>query len=155
MTDRRSGFTLIEVMIALAILALVAVLGYRALASLTDSEARLTAEAQHWRDLDALFARLEADMREALPRDVRTGGGTEPAWFGDVDGATVRVLLDATGLDEGNVFVIRLNESQRAAVSVGSIESLLCIQWTQLAPETVAFPLDSLALTPMPLPQST
>ena len=62
-------------------------LGYRALASLTDSEARLAAEAQRWRDLDALFARLEADMRAALPRDVRTGAATEPAWVGDVDDA--------------------------------------------------------------------
>ena len=87
MSMRRSGFTLIEVVIALAILALVAVLGYRALASLTDSEVRLTAEAKRWRDLDALFARLEADMREALPRDVRTGAGTESAWIGDVDAA--------------------------------------------------------------------
>jgi general secretion pathway protein J len=85
MTRRRSGFTLVEVMIALAILALVAVLGYRGLASLADSEARLTEEARRWRELDALFARLEADMREALPRDARTDGGTEPAWVGDRD----------------------------------------------------------------------
>jgi len=87
MTARRGGFTLIELLIALAILALVAALGYRALASLTDSEAKLAAEAVHWRNLDALFARLEADARGALPRDVRTGAGTEPAWIGLVDSA--------------------------------------------------------------------
>jgi general secretion pathway protein J len=87
MTRRRHGFTLIELVIALAILALVATLAYRALASLTDSEARLTAEAEHWRSLDALFARLEADVREALPREARTGGGTEPAWLGGADSA--------------------------------------------------------------------
>jgi general secretion pathway protein J len=80
----RKGFTLIELLIALAILALVATLGYRALAALTDSEARLAAEGVHWRNLDALFARLEADARAALPRDVRTGAGTEPAWMGSV-----------------------------------------------------------------------
>jgi general secretion pathway protein J len=87
MTRRPPGFTLIELLIALAILALVATLGYRALSSLTDSEAKLTLEAQHWRNLDGLFARLEADLREALPREVRTGSGTEPAWIGDMDGA--------------------------------------------------------------------
>jgi general secretion pathway protein J len=84
MTRRRDGFTLIEVLIALSILALVATLGYRALAALTDSEARLAAEGVHWRNLDALFARLEADARAALPREVRTGAGTEPAWIGRV-----------------------------------------------------------------------
>jgi len=85
--SRRRGFTLIELLIALAILALFATLGYRAIASLTDSEAKLAAEGVHWRNLDALFARLEADARGALPRDVRTGAGTEPAWIGFVDGA--------------------------------------------------------------------
>ena len=84
MTPRRAGFTLIELLVALAILALVSVLGYRALWSLSESEAQLTAEALYWRNLDGMFARLEADMREALPREVRTGIGSEPAWIGDV-----------------------------------------------------------------------
>ncbi len=83
--DRMRGFTLIEILIALAILALISALGYRALGSLADSEAKLTAESVRWRALDGLFARLEADLREAQPRDVRVGGGTEAAWVGDVD----------------------------------------------------------------------
>lgn len=83
--SRPSGFTLIEILIALAILAVIAVLGYRAVASLTESETRLTAEAERWRALDAMFARLEADLRAAQPRDVRTGGGTEPAVLGSID----------------------------------------------------------------------
>ena len=78
--SRSTGFTLIELLIALAILGLVAVLSYRALSSLTDSEVKLTAEARHWRDLDTLFARLEADIRGALPRDARTGG-SESEWL--------------------------------------------------------------------------
>jgi general secretion pathway protein J len=86
MTRRRiGGFTLIEIVIALAIMALLALLGYRAVASLSDSEARLSAEAQRWRALDTLFARLEADVRQAVPRAVRNGVGTEPAWVGAAD----------------------------------------------------------------------
>ena len=85
MRRRRDGFTLIELLIALGILALVAMLGYRALAALTESEAKLAAEAGRWGALDALFARLEADARTALPRDVRTGADWEPGWIGGVD----------------------------------------------------------------------
>jgi general secretion pathway protein J len=85
MKRHRAGFTLIELLIALAILGLFAVFGYRALAALTGSEAKLAAEASHWLALDAFFARLEADARAALPRDVRTGTGLEPAWIGGVD----------------------------------------------------------------------
>jgi general secretion pathway protein J len=76
------GFTLLEVLIAIAILALVAVLGYRALAALSDSETRLAAEAEHWRALDLFFARLEGDLRQAMPRAIRVGSGREPAWLG-------------------------------------------------------------------------
>lgn len=79
--ERARGFTLIEIMVALAILAVVAVLAYRATAAMTDGEARLTAESGHWRTLDRFFARIEADMREAVPRASRHGGGGEPAWW--------------------------------------------------------------------------
>jgi general secretion pathway protein J len=84
---RIGGFTLIEILIALAILALVAVLGYRALSSLTESEVRLAAESERWRSLDALFARLESDMRLAQPREVRVGPSSEPGWRADKDDA--------------------------------------------------------------------
>jgi general secretion pathway protein J len=87
MKRHRAGFTLIELLIALGILGLFAVLGYRGLAALTESEAKLAAEAAHWGALDTLFARLEADARAAVPRDVRTGAGSEAAWVGDVDPA--------------------------------------------------------------------
>lgn len=85
---RESGFTLIEILIALAILGLISVLGYRAVSTLTGSEGELSAESERWRGLDAMFARLESDMRLAQPRDVRTGNrSSEPAWFAQRDGA--------------------------------------------------------------------
>ncbi len=81
------GFTLIEVLVALAILGVIAVLAYRATAAMTDGETRLAAETDRWRGLDAFFARLEADARQAVPRPVRFGTRVEPAWNAEPDAA--------------------------------------------------------------------
>ncbi len=75
------GFTLVEVLVALAILAITAALAYRGTAALVDGEVRLTSEATRWRTLDAVFTRLEADLRQAQPRPVRVGTAREPAWL--------------------------------------------------------------------------
>jgi general secretion pathway protein J len=92
--SRSRGFTLIEVLLALAIFGVISVLAYRATAALTDGEARLSAEAQRWRNLEALFARFEADIRQAIPRDSRIGPRTEPAWLALVaDGAGNAALV--------------------------------------------------------------
>ena len=80
----RRGFTLLEVLIAIAIVATIAVMGYRAVAALADSESRLSIEAARWRALDAFFARLEGDLREAVPRGARLGATREAAWLGTV-----------------------------------------------------------------------
>ena len=75
------GFTLVEVLLALAIFGVIAALSYRAIATLTDGEAQLSAAAQRWRSLDALFTRFEADIRQAVPRASRTAAGVEPPWL--------------------------------------------------------------------------
>jgi type II secretion system protein J len=77
----RRGFTLVEVLVALAILAITVALAYRGTAALVDGEVRLTSEATRWRTLDAVFTRLEADLRQAQPRPIRVGAAREPAWL--------------------------------------------------------------------------
>jgi general secretion pathway protein J len=81
------GFTLIEVLLALAILALIATLGYRAVAALSDSETALATEATRWRTLDLFFARFEGDLRQAIPRPARLSDTRAPAWTGAADAA--------------------------------------------------------------------
>jgi general secretion pathway protein J len=92
-TSLRTGFTLLEVLIAIAIVALISVLGYRAIAALSDSETKLAAEATRWRTLDLFFARLEGDLRQAMPRSARLSETREAAWAGATDAMGNGVLV--------------------------------------------------------------
>lgn len=83
---RMRGFTLVEILIALAIFATISVLAYRAVDAMTGSESRLAQEAAHWRLLEQLFNRIEADAQQALPRPLISGNQTLPPWQASVDG---------------------------------------------------------------------
>jgi len=96
---RPRGFTLVEVLVALAILAVFATFAWRATGSLVEGEAHLALEAQRWQRLDALFARLEGDLRAAVPRSIRAPQGREPAFAGAGagDGAAAFAFTRAGG----------------------------------------------------------
>ena len=103
--SRAGGFTLVEALVAVAILAIVALIAWRATAAMADSEAHLAGETARWRTLDALLTRMEADMREAIPRTVRHGASREVAWSAapvDAAGNTTLVFSRAgpDALDE-------------------------------------------------------
>lgn len=68
----QQAFTLIEVLAAMVIFAIMAVMSYRALAGVLDSRERLEAEATKWRNLAIFFARLEQDVSATLNRPVRS-----------------------------------------------------------------------------------
>lgn len=72
---KAKGFTLIEVLVALGIFAVISVMGYRGLSALIDSERHLASEAARWQQLDRFFTELESDFRYAAPRGGRDPGG--------------------------------------------------------------------------------
>jgi general secretion pathway protein J len=77
---RARGFTLIEVMVALLILSIVALMSYRGLVAVLDARDHVARETDKWRRVASFLARFERDVRMAAPRSVRTGASSAPAW---------------------------------------------------------------------------
>ena len=78
---RAAGFTLIEMLVAIALLAVVAVLSYRGLDEILRARETLTSHMTSERALSQLFAQVSVDLRSAARDDeigqppVRVGGG--------------------------------------------------------------------------------
>jgi len=87
------GFTLVELLAALLILSLLALMSYRALGAVLDTRDHLRDEAAKWRRAEGFFAHFESDLRLAAPRPARNAavaaGAADaaplPAWRGGAD----------------------------------------------------------------------
>ena len=132
------GFTLLELVVALAIFALISVFAYRALDLVLDTRAKVTAEGKKWRDITLLFTRLEQDLSRLANRPVRDSRDlVSPALLGEpvaVGEDDAQLAFTRMGL-EGQSGV--LNDVQRLGYRLrnGKVEMLI---WSVLdqAPRT-------------------
>jgi general secretion pathway protein J len=69
------AFTLIEVMVALAIFAVLTLIAYRTLTSVIDTRERLQKMSSTLRDQALFFSRLENDIAAIMPLTIRNGDG--------------------------------------------------------------------------------
>lgn len=77
------GFTLIEVIVALSIFAILSVVGYKGLNSLIQAKERVVAEDRKWQQLILFFDRVGLDVRQSVNRPIRARDGSlEPAFVG-------------------------------------------------------------------------
>ena len=93
MQRAQSGLTLIELIVAVALLALLTVMAYRGLDSMTLANDRTLAETERWRAATLLLERFAADVSQPARRQVRGPGGVLlPAWWG-------RPMTEASDMD--------------------------------------------------------
>jgi len=77
--NRTVGFTLVELLVALAIFALLAAFAYRGLNILLESRATLAKESRKWRDVALFVGRVERDLQAVLNRRAKNTYGNDMA----------------------------------------------------------------------------
>lgn len=78
---RQRGFTLLEVLVAMAIAVLVAALAYESFSVATDATERTAAAAKRLNHIDRALQLIETDLRHALSRGGKDALGLEMAAF--------------------------------------------------------------------------
>jgi general secretion pathway protein J len=74
-TGHARGFTLIEVLVAIAIFGVMSGVAYRALTSVLESRERLDIEHKKWRSMSIALSRIEQDLGAIRVRPARDTGG--------------------------------------------------------------------------------
>ena len=72
--SKARGFTLVELLVAIAIFAIMSVVAYRGLNGILQARERVTLESRKWRELALFFARVEGDLTAVIDRPIRDDG---------------------------------------------------------------------------------
>ena len=91
---KTGGFTLLEVLVAIGVFSVVAMVSYTTLDTYLDQRERLTVHYGKLERLQRLFILLERDIQFATRRSVRVDGDTEPAIVGE-EGSSLLTLTVA------------------------------------------------------------
>ena len=72
----QGGFTLIEILVALAVFAIASLIAYRGLDAVASTKGALDREIRFWRELGMVFDRLDADLLQIAPHPLPDGPST-------------------------------------------------------------------------------
>jgi general secretion pathway protein J len=82
---REGGFTLMELLVATLVLAVLSIMAYRGLTAVQESERHLARVAGRWQDISRVVDRLGRDIRQATERPGFDGRSRLPAFLGRRD----------------------------------------------------------------------
>lgn len=83
---QQRGFTLIEIVVAIIVMSILAIISFRGMSSMLDARDHLTAYTQKWYHLSVFFSQLESDLLQLRERKIRDRhGAVLPTFIGKPD----------------------------------------------------------------------
>jgi general secretion pathway protein J len=112
-TASQRGFTLIEVLVAMAITAVVGVMAYATLNSSVDAVERSEQQTRRLNDINTFFAIFSKDIRQVVARSVRNEEGQMESALLSQEGDLVGLRLTRTGWQNPRPEVFVRSQLQR------------------------------------------
>ena len=140
---RNSGFSLLELLVALVIFALLATMTFRGIAQLATATQRINLDNRKWREVSLLIERLEEDISHAIDRPWRDQHGlVQPAFQGNNQSSNQYTpQLDLVRLENTQVIRLAYRHHQQR------LEMLLWppLEQAPLTPASIATLLENVA----------
>lgn len=100
------GFTLVELLVAMAVLAVLAAVSFRGLSSVLEAQAHVQSETRRWNDVAVLVAQMGRDLSLAVARPARDDAGRARAAL---------IMGNLQNEAQGQLMVTRLGDGDGAS----------------------------------------
>ncbi|HQU14848.1 MAG: type II secretion system protein GspJ [Chromatiales bacterium 21-64-14] len=135
-----TGFTLLEMLVAIAVFAVVAALAYGGLLSVLHTRQETDLRMQQLTELQMAYLQLERDLQQAVPRTIRDELGSTVAAF--LGGAGTATLFEETRGGRSNPAGLPRSSLERVAYRLKG-DTLIRSTWAELDRAPGATPQDA------------
>ena len=143
-TERsQRGFTLLEILVALAVFAIASAIAYSGLNAVASTKSSLDKEIRFWRELGQVFDRMEIDFTQTLPHLLRADSGEllPPLRVSSAEAGGFFIELSRSDGERSPVHVVYRCDNGVLSLRVGPINGSLKNSATLATADAPVYPL--------------